>query len=713
MKFNIVKRFQIWLKIGIGYFVTLLIASVGGGGLLYVMLDSQEIDQKLAQAYFPYLNKVRMLSNSTSNAGKLINSWVYNPNVLDKNELETLHNEQIPTLILDLETLLNHRKTFGLEDSLYVYVKDYKENLAQQQEIMRLLVNAEDYQNEEKLYQAIPLLDDEVMPSIKQLSSFFDNLIVDLEEQTGHLLNEKVQMVKLMVNILIGMVFIEVFVIMVFLWLNSRSIFRPIKELNAFIQKVSMGDLSPSTIVTGNDEVGDIKRSLERLVKNLDQKSDFARQIGEGNIQAIYTPLSEEDSLGHSLLTMQDNLKRVISETDQVVSEAGEDGNLLARVSTLNKTGAWKDLGESINNLLSSVSDPIIEVTRLVDAMAQGNLTLRFQQESKGDIKKLTDSLNTALDNLNELLYNILGAVVEVDESSTEMLSSGEEMSHNTREIASSIAQMSNGAQSQVQRVDESSNLVETILASSLEMGNKSDTINQVAKKGAENSAKGAKMIGEVVTNISGIYDFSIQTTDSMKILTMRSKEIAQVLGVITEIASQTNLLALNAAIEAAQAGDAGRGFAVVAEEIRKLAEGSRTSAREIDTLIRGVQDDTEKASKIIETMRSNVEITVGAAKSAALVFEEIALSSDQTLNFSEEILKSTRSQGESIGNVVSITESIVVIAEQTAAGTEEVASSASELSAGMENYISKSERLNGIAKELKSGVSKFQLSVS
>jgi len=181
-------------------------------------------------------------------------------------------------------------------------------------------------------------------------------------------------------------------------------------------------------------------------------------------------------------------------------------------------------------------------------------------------------------------------------------------------------------------------------------------------------------------------------------------------LGVITDIASQTNLLALNAAIEAAQAGDAGRGFAVVAEEIRKLAEGSRKSAREIETLVRDVQNDTANAARVIEVMNLSIKGGQEASFDASEAFKEIADSTTQTLKLSELILKAAKTQIESIKNVVSITEGVVVIAEQTAAGTEEVASSASELSAGMQTYTEKSRSVTEIATSLKESVGKFKL---
>ena len=238
----------------------------------------------------------------------------------------------------------------------------------------------------------------------------------------------------------------------------------------------------------------------------------------------------------------------------------------------------------------------------------------------------------------------------------------------------------------------------------------KAENINKAAKAGVSNAEKGMSMMNEVVSGISNISTYSEKTDESIKVLTHRSNEIARVLGVITDIAAQTNLLALNAAIEAAQAGESGRGFAVVAEEIRKLAEDSKNSAKEIETLINDVQNDTDMAAKNIEDMNSRVKSSEDTSKVAVEVFKEIYSSTDKTLNYSEEILNGAQMQVENINNVVSITESIVVIAEQTAAGTEEVASSASELSAGMENYNDKTKKLAGVAESLSGGIGKIKI---
>jgi len=283
-------------------------------------------------------------------------------------------------------------------------------------------------------------------------------------------------------------------------------------------------------------------------------------------------------------------------------------------------------------------------------------------------------------------------------------------MKSTTFEMACAISQFIQVNGDQVHIIDESSRLVEHILNSARCTKAQVEAIQKAADSGARNSTSGLELVNRVNVSMSDIQEVASETGDSIQVLAERSKEIDRVLGVIAEIASQTNLLALNAAIEAAQAGESGRGFAVVAEEIRKLAEDSRSSAKNIESLVLDVQRDTKDAVVKIKEMSERVKDGLDASSSVSKAFDEIAHDSSSTLELSKEIFESTMEQEARIKNVVSIMEGVVVISEQTAAGAEEVATSASELSAGMVNYSDKSERVSQISGELKEGMQAFQL---
>lgn len=350
------------------------------------------------------------------------------------------------------------------------------------------------------------------------------------------------------------------------------------------------------------------------------------------------------------------------------------------------------------------------EVNRVISALAAGDLTQQYSIDSKGDLKVMGDSLNAALKSLNDLLGNISQVANLVASSAEELLTKGEQMGKTTQEVASATVQMAEGASQQAQQTDESSKLIADVLRSANEMGKKAEVINVAAERGQKSATDGLSTIRKVVDNMTEILQSANLTSSSINVLAQRSEEIASTLSVITDIASQTNLLALNAAIEAARAGDAGRGFAVVAEEIRKLAEGSRKSAIDIEKVIREVQKDVSSAGKSIETMESSVKSGNVASKEAEVVFQNIEKTSVETLDLSKEIVEATNTQKDSINATVKNIEKIVVVAEETASGTEQVASSGKELAQGMNEVTATSKDLASVANQLQDSVSKFKL---
>jgi len=295
--------------------------------------------------------------------------------------------------------------------------------------------------------------------------------------------------------------------------------------------------------------------------------------------------------------------------------------------------------------------------------------------------------------------------------STSELLTQrGDNMHKITQEVASAIQQMAEGAQQQAIQTDEVSKVISEVLKTSLNMGEKAEVIYNSAEKGQQRSNEGLATLKSVVSSMGEIQDSANVTSESIKVLAKRSEEIARTLSVITDIASQTNLLALNAAIEAARAGDAGRGFAVVAEEIRKLSEGSRKSAVDIERVISEVQKDIQGATEAIKSMASSVTDGSKASTEAEIVFKEIEVASSEMLGLSTEIVTATEQQRTSIDNAVKNIEQIVVVSEETASGSEEIATSSVELSQGMDEVKNTAIELSETANMLKSEVAQFLL---
>ncbi len=705
------RRFELSKKIFLGFGIVILLFTLSTIYSNYALRKARSIDQEVTDIYLPLSGKVEQFQSLITNAGNLTYNWIYLPNEAHKKQLRKLHDQDFPSFKKELQFLTENIRGDQEVDNLNQLIAQFEKNLGLQSQIMNKLVSFDDYDNDELLFlEIMPIYDEQISPQLEEISSAVQDVNGGIQSKVDGFVESKYKAFDSQEFITIILTVLAVVLAIVASLFLIKGISKPIKVLNNLVAKMSKGELPDIYESRSTDEVGDIFNAIKKLRDSMELKASFASSIGRGDLSQEYELLGEHDVLGKSLITMRSNLKKVISETNSIVRVVTEEGKLDSQMDLDDKEGAWVELSASINDLFQSISKPIKSIERILTSMANGDLSQRYEEEARGEIKELTDSLNLALENLSKLLREISQNAIVIDESTTEMLSSGTEMSNSTGEIASAIAQMSNGAQSQVQQVDQSSQLVENILRTSKEVAAHSDAINGAAQKSVDDSERGVEMVNNVTSSINEIKGVSLSANESMQALSQRSGEIARVLGVITDIASQTNLLALNAAIEAAQAGDAGRGFAVVAEEIRKLAEDSRKSASEIERLIKDVSTDTKNAAQMMEAMNQSVEKGVGASLEAASVFNEMSASSSQTLNYSEKILSSSQEQSENIMSVVNITESIVVIAEQTSAGTEEVASSASELSAGMNNYIQKSNDLNDISHKLKEGLNQFNL---
>ena len=481
------------------------------------------------------------------------------------------------------------------------------------------------------------------------------------------------------------------------IWINAS--FAPVLDENANVVKV----MKLATDIT--DFTKGFQASIEFIDAirrgNFDVEMDLRGAELDGDIKKVTD----------DLVLMKTNIREILDEVNRVVVAAGVYGQLSERLMLQGQEGSWKELVDSLNNMLEGISKPIIQINEVVSGMALGNLSTKLNLNADGDIQNLANALNIAIKNIGQLLLAVQENGLTVANAVKSLQEKSSSMKNNTDEVSAAIREMASGAQSQAVKADDASKLVEGILISAKDMEDVAQQVIKTSETEQENCRDGVETMGVLVSNMAEIGSSAEITSVAINALTKRSEEISRTLNVITDIAGQTNLLALNAAIEAARAGDAGRGFAVVAEEIRKLAEDSRQSAEDIEKVIGDVQKDIIDASKAIEKMASSVDGGKGATSAAEKAFIEISESSSNTFRLSKAVAEAAMKQEMDINNVVKNIEEIVVVAEETASGTEQVASSSHSLSNSMIEVNQTNENLAEVANKLKEGLAKFKLS--
>ena len=276
-----------------------------------------------------------------------------------------------------------------------------------------------------------------------------------------------------------------------------------------------------------------------------------------------------------------------------------------------------------------SLTRPLAKAVDVSNRLAEGDLTVAIDVDSKDETGQLLNSMKTMLAQLKDVVSNVKGASLNVVAGS--------------QQLSSSSVEMSQGATEQAAAAEEASSSMEQMAANIRQNADNAMQTEKIAVKSAEVAKEGGEAVGATVTAM---------------------KDIADKISIIEEIARQTNLLALNAAIEAARAGEAGKGFAVVAAEVRKLAERSQSAAAEISELSGSSVEVAEKAGRMLSEMLPDIQRT------AELVQEISAASREQD------------SGAEQVNKAIMQLDQVI---QQNASASEEMASTAEELSSQSE----------------------------
>ncbi|NOY62519.1 MAG: PAS domain-containing protein [Gammaproteobacteria bacterium] len=311
-------------------------------------------------------------------------------------------------------------------------------------------------------------------------------------------------------------------------------------------------------------------------------------------------------------------------------------GELNKRIDVDAYSGFLKGLGTSVNELMEAVVEPLQESIRVIEGLADGNLNEQMEGNFHGEFELLSNALNVSVSQQREMVGKITQTASAITSASSEIAQGNTDLSQRTEEQASSL--------------EETASSMEELTSTVKQNADNARQANQLATGAREQAEKG----GEVVTNAVG----------AMAEINTSSKKIADIIGVIDEIAFQTNLLALNAAVEAARAGEQGRGFAVVATEVRNLAQRSAGAAKEIKSLIKDSVEKVEDGTRLVDESGKTLEDIVTAVKKVSDIIAEIAAASQEQSSGIEQVNKA-------VGQMDEVTQQNAALVEEAAAASE------------------------------------------
>jgi methyl-accepting chemotaxis protein len=389
-----------------------------------------------------------------------------------------------------------------------------------------------------------------------------------------------------------------------------------------------------------------------RLLENLKASYGSELIIGGQHMNVIASPIINDEGERIGFVTEWQNRTREVlieQEIEQLVQNV-RVGDLSTRINMGNKQGFAKTLSSEINELTDVIESVFSDVNRVMENMSQGDLTGSITNDYQGVYAECKNDINSTTAKLSEFIIQIRDAAVFIDSSSQEMASGNNNLSHRVEQQAASL--------------EETAASMEVVAGTVRNNAENTQQANQVVNSASQLAQKGGDVVNSAIAAMQEIND--------------SSNKIAEVIGVIDEIAFQTNLLALNASVEAARAGEKGRGFSVVATEVRNLAQRSANAARQSNELIQNSAQKVRAGTAFVnETGTMLTEIVESVARVGEIVSQIAGASAEQRAGIDQV--------NQAVAQMDNMTQQNYALAAQAAAGSIAM----SEQSANMAKLLS------------------------
>jgi methyl-accepting chemotaxis protein len=402
-------------------------------------------------------------------------------------------------------------------------------------------------------------------------------------------------------QIQIGIVVVAVGVILLGFFIG-RGVSKPLTAMTGAMGSLAGGALDVAVPGIGRtDEIGQMAQAVQVFKEN--------------GARVVQMQAEAQASEARNAAERAAAAEKMAAEFEAAVGglvKAAVAGDFSQRVDLRGKTGLVLNVGTALNSLCENVSKALGDLIGMLNALAEGDMTRRIAAEYEGNFALMKDNANKTAERIGEIVSDIKAATREVTNASSEISTSTTDLSQRTEEQAASLEQTSAS--------------MEEISATVKKNADYAQQANQSAAGARDVAIRSGQVVADAVVAMAKIEE--------------SSRKIADIIGVIDEIARQTNLLALNAAVEAARAGEAGRGFAVVASEVRSLAQRSAQATKDITDLITNSTGQVKQGVDLVNKTGASLEEIVTSIKKVAEVVADIASASAEQSSGIDQVNK-------------------------------------------------------------------------
>lgn len=362
---------------------------------------------------------------------------------------------------------------------------------------------------------------------------------------------------------------------------------------------------SPDGVIGGKVDRFQISPANQaNFLATLNQPYKTTIRPGGKIFDLVATPIFnlEGNRLGTIVEWSDVTIERAIENEIEEIVDGAANGNFGKRLVLDGKDGFMLKLATGINKISDITHSSVDASLKQINLLADGDLTQTMEGDFRGVFAEMQGSINTTIQRLREIVGRIKNAAEQVSSASGEISAGSSDLAQRTQEQASSL--------------EETAASMEELTGTVRQNSENAKNANNLAASARNVAENGGKVVSDAVGAMGNIE--------------RSSQKIAEIIGVIDEIAFQTNLLALNAAVEAARAGEAGKGFAVVASEVRSLAGRSASASKEIKALISESGVQVKTGSELVNQAGKTLGEIVTSVKMVADIIAEISTASQE-----------------------------------------------------------------------------------